>query len=198
MLDGRALARESAAEPKTTSPPGGFLSDFSLGSSDQPIVVDADELEFDYEQRRLEYRGKVHVTQGEMTLDCAKLIVSYEEAEGTGEARLREVIAEGAVEITQAGRRATGNRAVFDQTSRQIVLLGDPVLRDGANEVRGERLTVYLDEGRSIVEASPRKRVSAILYPGDLDKGAPPSPPAAGTAAPPPTGKASGAAKAAP
>jgi lipopolysaccharide export system protein LptA len=77
--------------------------------------------------------------------------------------------------ITQGDRRASGDRAVFDQASRQIVLVGNPVLRDGPNEVQGDRLTVYLDEGRSVVESSPKRRVSAVLFPGQTggdDEGA--------------------------
>ena len=47
-----------------------------------------------------------------------------------------------------------------------LVLGGDPVLRDGPNEVTGDRIVVYLDEGRSVVESGGKKRVSAVLYPG--------------------------------
>lgn len=68
--------------------------------------------------------------------------------------------------ITQGERRATGGKAVFNQVDRQIALVENPVLRDGPNEVRGERLTVYLDEGRSVMESGKKGRVSAVLYPG--------------------------------
>ena len=79
---------------------------------------------------------------------------------------LRDVVAQGNVVITQKTRRATGQVAVFSQTMRQLVLGGDPVLRDGPNEVTGDRIVVYLDEGRSVVESGGKKRVSAVLYPG--------------------------------
>ena len=76
------------------------------------------------------------------------------------------MVAQGNVVITQKTRRATGQVAVFSQTMRQLVLGGDPVLRDGPNEVTGDRIVVYLDEGRSVVESGGKKRVSAVLYPG--------------------------------
>ena len=147
--------------------PQGF-GDLSFTSIDEPIVVEADKLEFDYDNNQLVYRGSVEVVQGEFELRSQTLIVSFERADDPGEAALREVIAEGDVIITQGERVASGRVAIFDQKNRQVILLGDPVLRDGPSEVQGDRLTVFLDEGKGVVEAKPSKRVSAVLYPGQL------------------------------
>lgn len=81
---------------------------------------------------------------------------------------LQTVTATGNVRIDQGARWATGGMAVFDQTKRTFVLSQKPVLHEAQNEVSGERIVVYLDENRSIVEGGPSKRVQAILYP---DKG---------------------------
>ena len=66
--------------------------------------------------------------------------------------------------IDQGTRWAVGGRAVFDQTQRTLVLTENPVLHDGPNEVAGDRVVVFLDEDRSVVEGG-RKRVKAVLYP---------------------------------
>jgi lipopolysaccharide export system protein LptA len=163
------LGASARAEEKAASGDGGF-GDLSFTSSDEPIVIEADKLEFDYESNRLVYRGKVNVVQGEFELSSNTLIVTFDRADELEKAQLREVVAEGDVVITQGERRASGEVAVFDQATRQIVLRGNPVLRDGKNEVQGDRLTVYLDEGRSVIESSPKKRVSAVLYPGQPEK----------------------------
>ncbi len=169
---------QDAAEQSTNAPPaaqaGADASEtdasgfggLTFSSADDPIVVEADKLEFDYEKNRLVYTGAVHVVQGDLELRSTHLIVRFERAGEPKDAKLTRVVAQGDVVITQGERRASGERAVFDQAKRQIVLLGDPVLRDGPNEVQGDRLTVYLDEGRSVVESSPKKRVSAVLFPG--------------------------------
>ncbi len=171
-------APDASAKPRAAAGEGGFLGDLSLSSRNEPIVVRSDQLEFDYQQNRVVYRGTVNVRQGDLAIDCKELIVNLTRAEGEDSLALREVVAVGDVVITQGTRRATGGRAVFDQVSRRITLLEDPVLHDGPNEVTGEKLVVYLDEGRSVFESSPQKRVSAILYPGksgesgiDLDGG---------------------------
>ena len=71
-------------------------------------------------------------------------------------------------------RHASGERAVFDDAARTVTLSGRARLRDGTNEVAGERVVVYLDEQRSVVDGGPG-RVSAILNPPR--EGAPEAPP---------------------
>jgi lipopolysaccharide export system protein LptA len=89
--------------------------------------------------------------------------------------RLQEVIAVGNVRIDNGTRWATGGRAVFEQGTRTVVLTETPVLHDGANEVAGDRVIVYLDENRSVVEGG-RKRVKAVLHPAK-DEGIAPATP---------------------
>jgi lipopolysaccharide export system protein LptA len=146
----------------------GFLGDLPISSSDEPILVESRELEFDYQSNRVFYRGEVKAKQGDVTIDCDELIVFFDRADDVRQAELRAVVATGNVVITQGERRATGGKAVFNQVDRQIALLENPILRDGKNEVRGDRLTVYLDEGRSVMESAKgtKERVSAVLYPG--------------------------------
>jgi len=153
---------------KGVKPPadGGFFGQISPGSRKEPIVIQANQLEFNYERNRVVYRGKVHVTQGDLIIDSATLTVNYSRADDQKQTKLDEVVAAGDVVITQGARWATGGKAVFDQAGSTIVLSENPVLHDGPNEVTGDRLVVYLNEGRSIVESSAQKRVSAILYPG--------------------------------
>ena len=75
------------------------------------------------------------------------------------------MVASGSVRIDQGTRWAVGGKATFDQSNRTLVLTESPVLHDGPNEVAGDRVVVYLDEDRSVVEGG-RKRVKAVLFPG--------------------------------
>ena len=164
-------AGQAAKDAKGAKKEDGFLGQLSLSSSNEPIVVRSDQLEFDYQANKVVYSGTVNVVQGDLAIDCKELVVNLARAGEQDNLELREVVAIGDVVITQGDRKATGGRAVFDQQKRQIILLENPVLHDGPNEVTGERLVVYLDEGRSVVESSPKKRVSAILYPGKGGEG---------------------------
>jgi lipopolysaccharide export system protein LptA len=81
---------------------------------------------------------------------------------------VKEIVATGSVRIDQGTRFATGGKAVFDQTSRTVVLTENPVLHDGSNEVAGDRVVVFIDENRSVVEGG-RKRVKAVVFPNKQD-----------------------------
>src|SRR5262249_15087182 len=83
---------------------------------------------------------------------------------GPDTGRVQNIVAVRNVRIDQGTRWAEGGQAEFDQGQRTLVLTQNPVLHDGPNVVAGDRVIVYLDENRSIVEGG-RKRVKAVLYP---------------------------------
>jgi lipopolysaccharide export system protein LptA len=99
-------------------------------------------------------------------------------ARSSGADKIKEVIAEGHVRIQRGDRVAEGQRAVFDQAKQTIVLSDNAVLHEGANQVTGDRIIVYLQEQRSVVEGGSNSRVSAVFYPN-----APSTPNARATAA---------------
>jgi lipopolysaccharide export system protein LptA len=162
---GEATAQGTPSAKVSKPRDAGLFGNFSLTSDRGPVHIRADELEFDYRASVLTYRGAVTVKQGDLTLTSNLLRVTLD-PKATDQ--LREVVAEGAVQITKGERRASGGRAVFDQTARTIVLSDQATLRDGPNEVAGERVVVYLDDERSVIEGG-KQRVQAILFPPDKD-----------------------------
>ena len=188
-----ARGADAPADPSRSR----FLDATDLGKSKEPIVVTSDRLEYDYRSNVVVYKGAVQATQGRLKITSDTLTVTFADANGGGKgeaksdakpdakatapasqggialgggsARLREIVAAGKVRIEDGTRWATGGRAVFDQTNRTLVLSETPVLHDGANEVLGDRVIVYLDEDRSVVEGG-RKRVKAVLYPDREEK----------------------------
>jgi lipopolysaccharide export system protein LptA len=169
------------ADEAAPAPRSRMFDAAGLGKSKEPIVVTSDRLEYDYKSNVVVYRGGVLATQGQLKITSDTLTVTFADgsggtaapqgglALGAGSARLREIVAEGSVRIEDGTRLATGGRAVFDQTNRTLVLSENPMLRDGPNEVGGDRVIVYLDEDRSVVEGG-RKRVKAVLHPDREDK----------------------------
>ncbi len=185
-----SVAREEApAEPAAPAPqaqsaaPGGPLGFGTLGKSKEPITVISDNLEYDYKKNVVVYRGSVQATQGDVKLVSDTLTITLLNQKQDGQkpdpktptteprsapssdtGRVQEIVALGNVRIDQGTRWAVGGRAVFDQTQRTLVLTENPVLHDGPSEVVGDRVVVFLDEDRSVVEGG-QKRVKAVLYP---------------------------------
>lgn len=162
-----------------------FIDSLSLTSRREPIDIRSRELEFLYDQKRITYRGDVVVKQGDVTLKSDLLTVVYEEppakngaasskpakpASVTSQQRLKEIVAEGNVVITTSDRRASGQKAVFDEAKRTVVLSGDAVLQEGVNRVSGERVTVFLDEKRSIVEGG-KGQAQMVFMPTSQEDG---------------------------
>ena len=44
-------------------------------------------------------------------------------------------------------------------------MTGNAVMREGANIIRGDKVVVFLDENRGVVEGTASKRVTATIYP---------------------------------
>ncbi len=158
-------AREGGPATPTPTAGGALLGQLSQSSQREPITITADSLDFDYRARVLSYKGHVVVIQGDLKLEADTLRVELD-AVSTTNAQIKEVTATGSVRMDKGTRWATAGRAVFDQTKRTVTLNDDAVLHDGANQVSGDRVVVYLDEERSVVDGgSGSSRVKAILFP---------------------------------
>ena len=145
-----------------------FADSLSLTSRKAPIHIRSHDLEFFYEEKRIQYRGNVVVTQGDMTLKSDRLTVLYEDpaptaADTSAQQRLKHIVAEGRVEITSGERRATSRKAIFNQQKRTVTLRGNAVLQEGPNQVKGDIVTVFLDENRSIVKGGKGKRQAQMV-----------------------------------
>jgi lipopolysaccharide export system protein LptA len=91
--------------------------------------------------------------------------------------QIRRVEAKGGVLVTQKDQTATGESGIFDMQANTVTLLGNVVISQGQNVVRGDRLTVDLNSGVSRVECGKTQgqcRVQALIQPnsmkGDKDK----------------------------
>ena len=201
-------APKAGAAAAPPPPSGGGPFEFgSFGKSKEPVTVISDTLEYDYKANVVVYRGNVVATQAatKLTSDVLTITMDNDKQNGNQGAkpkapaaagdppadppaeqppassdtgRVQVIVATGNVRIDQGTRWAVGGRATYEQQGRTLVLTENPVLHDGPNEVVGDRVIVYLDENRSVVEGG-QKRVKAVLYPNDKNSGAPAKPKAA-------------------
>jgi lipopolysaccharide export system protein LptA len=140
---------------------------FGFTASRAPIDITSDTVEADQKTNTVTFRGNVIAKQEDTTLYANTVVVTYD----PNTRKLKEIVAVGNVKVVQLDRRATGQKATFDQEKNKVVLDGEAVAREGANVIRGERITFYVDEERSVVEAGKGGRVSTMITPPPKEEG---------------------------
>ena len=138
---------------------------FGFTASRAPIDITSDTVEAD--QKRVTFKGNVVAKQEDVTLYANTLVVVYD----PDTKKLKQIVATGNVKVVQLDRRATGQKATFDQDTNKVVLDGDAVVREGTNVIRGERITFYVEEERSVVEPGKGGRVSTSITPPPKEEG---------------------------
>jgi len=140
---------------------------FGFTASRAPIDITSDTVEADQKQNTATFKGNVVAKQEDVTLYANTLLIIYD----PDTKKLKEIIATGNVKVVQMDRRATGQKATFDQDKNKVVLDGDAVVREGTNVIRGERITFYVEEERSVVEPAKGGRVSTSITPPAKEEG---------------------------
>jgi lipopolysaccharide export system protein LptA len=156
---GAAAAAQEATKKKSTT--GGF----ELNRKD-PIYITSDWMEVDQKKNTITYKGRVVMVQADMTMRSETLIAHYDPEMKS----MSRIIAEGKVNTTQGDRVAIGERAVFDDRMKTVTLTGNPVMRQGNNQVSGTRVIYYMEQDRAVAEGDGKVRVQATIFPEELEK----------------------------
>lgn len=170
-LSGVALAQASKGIPNAVQ---GFSK-----NRDMPVQIEAATLEVRDKDKMATFAGNVHVVQGDTTMRCKVLVVHYDAntpgamksaAPGAGGSQqISRLEAKGGVVVTQAEQTATGDTGLFDMKANTITLLGNVVVSQGGNVVRGERLVVDMTTGVSKVDAGASKGPVRMLIEQNKD-----------------------------
>lgn len=167
-----ATAPMPAGAQAVTDAMSGFSTD-----SDEPVHIEADELEVRDRDRRAVFTGNVVVRQGETTLRTTTLEVHYTGEmsqagdEPVGGQSISRLEARGGVVVQTKDQKATGDWAEFVMATQEVTLGGDVVLTQGDNVLRGARLVVDIENGTSKLYASApgdRGRVQGLFIPGTM------------------------------
>ena len=132
----------------------GIASAQSKHNSNAPIDFGADHIELQDKANRAVLSGNVSVKQAEMTLNSARMTVSYTGQVIDGSPQVSRLDASGNVVVTRPDQKARGNFAVYDLNRRVVTMLGAVTLTQGGNTVNGGRLTMNLDSGRAVIDGS--------------------------------------------
>ena len=194
-----AVALLASAMPCALAQPGSNAPNALQGfqqNRGQPVQIEALRLEVRDKDKVATFSGNVKVVQGDTTMRCKKLVVFYEQQDGQqaqasaqtmkaatpgpgGSSQISKLEASGGVTVNQKDQTATGERALFDMKSNTVTLLGNVLVTQGPNVMRGEKLVVDLTTGVSRVDAG-KGLVRMRIEQGPQDGNAPGSPPKPG------------------
>lgn len=126
-----------------------------------PIEITADRLNADSARESVTFEGNVMAVQGDVTLYAERLFAVY----SRDVRAIERITAEGKVRVVHAGREARAARAVFYNLEQKIVLTGGADLVQGENTLKGDTVTIFLRENRSVVTGGEGGRVRAVIHP---------------------------------
>jgi lipopolysaccharide export system protein LptA len=129
-----------------------------------PIYISADWMEVDQKQSTITYKGRVVAVQSEMTMRSEILTAYYD----TEMKQMKQIVAEGKVNATQGARVATGEKAIFDDKAKTVTLTGNPVMRQGNNQVSGAKVVYFVEQDKATVDGDGKIRVQATIFPDEL------------------------------
>lgn len=124
-----------------------------------PITVTSRTMEAYKDKGLIVFKGEV-VAREEFVLCSDELHLYADENR-----EIKEIVALGNVKVVEGDKTAVGRKAVYDGVKRVIVLTGEPEVRQCANVITGDRITIYLDDENAVVESERDGRVRAVITP---------------------------------
>lgn len=120
-------------------------------STPVPIQVDADEVHYQYRDRKVLFIGKplVRLTREDAVLTCRRLVADNDE-----QGKLEKAVCTGDVRLVRGTRTVTCEKATFEEKLARVVCVGNPELRDGKSVMRGEQLVYDLDEDQATLSTA--------------------------------------------
>ncbi len=115
------------------------------------------------------FEGDVVIEQDTMTLKADVVDAIFEPVsekengliEGADRKRsLSTITATGNIRFIQGSRTVYANRVVYLKKDEKMVFTGSPNIREGRDELKGEKITVFILEDRVVVEGG-----EAIIHP---------------------------------
>jgi len=134
-------------------------SAYSQESQEQSIEIKADRMRSENSGQKIIFSGNVNGVWGELNITADVLeVYNSEDKKGT-----QEIVAIGSVKITKGDTKAEGDRAVYLDAMKKIILTGAPHAKawQGKDLIEGREMIFLLDKDRFVVN----QRVHMKLFP---------------------------------
>ena len=129
---------------------------YSPQVADQPIDINADQLEIQQERNLAIFRGNVVAEQGHIKLRAEQLKVWYRQSSETSSpddimtgGTIIRIDAIDQVFISSASETAKGDIGIYEIEKQRLTLTGTVILTRGDNVLRGKKLVMDMATGQS-------------------------------------------------
>ena len=131
----------------------------AAGDSKEPIDITGDTAEF--QNNNAVWTGNVRVVQGETILTSERL-----EAVITDEGDFETITAIGSVRYSNGKEAITGERAVFNDAARTIVITENVIVTQGKQIMSAGKITYWVDTGKVFFTPEAGKRIRGLFFTG--------------------------------
>jgi len=133
-----------------------------------PISIRSEKMTLKNLENKIIFEGAVLIRREEMTInaDRAEVLLSESKGEsksvleGSGDGReVQQITTSGNVRIVRGAQKAKADKGVYEKGKEVFVLTGHPEVWDNDFHVKGEVITFFIDEERTLVSES-----QAVIY----------------------------------
>ena len=155
---------------KTASPSDDKTPAADKKTADIPLHVTSDKMIAHKDTSMVEFIGNVKATREDAIFfaDSIKIFIHSAETKKQGQTDLKQIIATGNVEYSAGERKAFADKAVYTTEDEILILTGKSAkLITGKSHVTGNKITLFRNQDRAIVESDGKTRVQAVFNPED-------------------------------
>ena len=141
---------------------------------DVPILITADQLVSNNEEKYAEFIGNVKATQADFVITSDTLRIYYEgdlldseEKTDQNDEMLKKIVATGKVKIRSDQYNADTENAEYDTQTLTIILTGEnSKVFSGKSSITGSKIILHRKDGRFKVLGDKKTRVEATIFSG--------------------------------
>jgi lipopolysaccharide export system protein LptA len=130
-----------------------------------PIDINAARIEVADKAGLSTWTGDVRVKQGDLNLNADQVKLHYYRKGDTPV--ISRLDAVGAVQLTSPSERATAAYGIYDVERRLVTLTGNVVLNQNQSVLRGSRLVIDLENGRSTLDGRASAAAPGVGQPSE-------------------------------
>jgi lipopolysaccharide export system protein LptA len=136
------------------------------GAADKspPVTIDADHMEAFRKESLVIFTGSVVARQNNSVQYADRMEIYLDEK---GERVVRTVSTGNIRIVTRDCRTGTARRAEYYDGEQRVELIGTARVWESDNVVSGDRIIIFLDQDRSVVQGGKQERVKAVFYSRD-------------------------------